>query len=79
MTHIPIAVDALLIAIGRVPTVKGLGLEEAGIEYDERDGIQVTLPDCQLPQHTQPMQIRHISQAIRICYHRPYFTAMHAV
>ncbi len=33
--------DALLVAIGRKPTVRGLGLEDAGIEYDERLGIKV--------------------------------------
>ena len=33
--------DALLVATGRKPTVKGLGLEDAGIQYDERMGVQV--------------------------------------
>jgi pyruvate/2-oxoglutarate dehydrogenase complex dihydrolipoamide dehydrogenase (E3) component len=33
--------DALLIAAGRKPTVNGLGLESAGIEYDERLGVKV--------------------------------------
>ncbi|MGD8272890.1 MAG: FAD-containing oxidoreductase [Desulfobacterales bacterium] len=33
--------DALLVATGRKPTVKGLGLEDAGIEYDERAGVKV--------------------------------------
>jgi pyruvate/2-oxoglutarate dehydrogenase complex dihydrolipoamide dehydrogenase (E3) component len=33
--------DALLIATGRKPTVKGLGLADAGIEYDERLGVKV--------------------------------------
>jgi len=33
--------DALLVATGRKPTVKGLGLEDAGIEYDERMGVKV--------------------------------------
>ena len=33
--------DALLIATGRKPTVKGLGLADAGIEYDERMGVRV--------------------------------------
>jgi pyruvate/2-oxoglutarate dehydrogenase complex dihydrolipoamide dehydrogenase (E3) component len=33
--------DALLVAAGRKPTVKGLGLEDAGIEYDERMGVKV--------------------------------------
>jgi pyruvate/2-oxoglutarate dehydrogenase complex dihydrolipoamide dehydrogenase (E3) component len=34
-------VDALLIATGRKPAVHGLGLEAAGVEYDERMGIHV--------------------------------------
>ncbi|MDH3669965.1 MAG: FAD-containing oxidoreductase [Gammaproteobacteria bacterium] len=33
--------DALLLAAGRKPTVKGLGLEAAGVEYDERTGVTV--------------------------------------
>ena len=33
--------DALLIATGRKPAVKGLGLEDAGVEYDERMGVKV--------------------------------------
>ncbi|CAB5107649.1 Mercuric ion reductase (EC [Olavius algarvensis associated proteobacterium Delta 3] len=33
--------DALLVAAGRKPTVRGLGLEDAGIEYDERRGVKV--------------------------------------
>ena len=33
--------DALLVATGRKPTVKGLGLQDAGIEYDERMGVKV--------------------------------------
>ena len=33
--------DALLVATGRKPTVKGLGLEHAGVEYDERMGVAV--------------------------------------
>jgi len=33
--------DALLVAAGRKPTVRGLGLEDAGIEYDERMGVKV--------------------------------------
>lgn len=32
--------DTLLVALGRSPNVQGLGLEAAGIEYDERDGIR---------------------------------------
>jgi pyruvate/2-oxoglutarate dehydrogenase complex dihydrolipoamide dehydrogenase (E3) component len=34
--------DALLIAAGRKPTVNGLGLEDAGIEYDERMGVTIS-------------------------------------
>lgn len=33
--------EALLIAAGRKPTVAGMGLEDAGVAYDGRDGIQV--------------------------------------
>ncbi len=33
--------DALLVATGRKPTVKGLGLEAAGVEFDERLGVKV--------------------------------------
>jgi pyruvate/2-oxoglutarate dehydrogenase complex dihydrolipoamide dehydrogenase (E3) component len=33
--------DALLIATGRKPSVKGLNLEDAGVEYDERMGVSV--------------------------------------
>lgn len=34
--------DALLVATGRKPNVKGLGLEDAGIAYDERMGVKVS-------------------------------------
>jgi pyruvate/2-oxoglutarate dehydrogenase complex dihydrolipoamide dehydrogenase (E3) component len=33
--------DALLVAAGRKPAVNGLGLEAAGVAYDERKGIEV--------------------------------------
>jgi pyruvate/2-oxoglutarate dehydrogenase complex dihydrolipoamide dehydrogenase (E3) component len=33
--------DALLVATGRKPAVKGLGLEAAGIAFDERMGVKV--------------------------------------
>ena len=33
--------DALLVATGRKPAVKGLGLEDAGVEYDGRMGVKV--------------------------------------
>jgi pyruvate/2-oxoglutarate dehydrogenase complex dihydrolipoamide dehydrogenase (E3) component len=34
-------VDAILIAAGRKPTLAGLGLEEAGVDFDARSGIKV--------------------------------------
>jgi pyruvate/2-oxoglutarate dehydrogenase complex dihydrolipoamide dehydrogenase (E3) component len=34
--------DALLVATGRKPNVTGLGLEEAGIEFDARTGVKVS-------------------------------------
>lgn len=37
----PVEVDALLVAAGRRPNVAGLGLEAAGVAYDERRGIEV--------------------------------------
>ena len=39
-SHDP-AVDAILVAVGRVPNLDGLGLEAAGVAYDPRKGIQV--------------------------------------
>lgn len=33
--------DALLMATGRKPAINGLGLDDAGVEYDERMGIHV--------------------------------------
>lgn len=33
--------DQLLVAVGRAPNVDGLGLEEAGVEYDEKHGVEV--------------------------------------
>lgn len=36
-----IEVDAVLVATGRKPNVEGLGLEQAGVRYNKRDGIQV--------------------------------------
>ena len=33
--------DALLVATGRKPNVVGLGLDEVGVEYDERMGVKV--------------------------------------
>ncbi len=37
----PLEFDALLMATGRKPIVTGLGLEKAGVDYDERTGIKV--------------------------------------
>lgn len=34
-------VDKLLVAVGRAPNVEGLGLEAAGVQYDERNGVTV--------------------------------------
>jgi pyruvate/2-oxoglutarate dehydrogenase complex dihydrolipoamide dehydrogenase (E3) component len=36
-----LAVDEILVGIGREPNVKGLGLEAAGINYDPRQGVLV--------------------------------------
>ena len=36
-----IAFDEMLMAAGRVPTVDGLGLEAAGVDYDQRSGVKV--------------------------------------
>jgi len=36
-----IAVDAILVGIGRTPNVAGLNLEAAGVEYDSRQGVMV--------------------------------------
>jgi len=37
-----IAVDEILVGVGRAPNVEGLGLEEAGIEYDPKIGVTVS-------------------------------------
>lgn len=34
--------DHLLIAVGRVPNVEGIGLEEAGVEFDLQQGVHVS-------------------------------------
>lgn len=36
-----ITCDAILVATGRAPNVEGLGLEEAGVKYDAREGVRV--------------------------------------
>ncbi len=37
----PVEVDKLLIAVGRVPNVEGLDLGRAGIDFDDRKGVEV--------------------------------------
>src|SRR5262249_52672160 len=39
--HTDLRVDEILVAIGRTPNVEGLNLEAAGVEYDEKQGVQV--------------------------------------
>ena len=34
-------VDQILVGVGRAPNVEGLGLEQAGVEYDRRAGVRV--------------------------------------
>ncbi|MGH6807810.1 MAG: glutathione-disulfide reductase [Ensifer adhaerens] len=41
MKHGEIAVDQIMLALGRVPNTKGLGLESAGVNTDERGAIVV--------------------------------------
>lgn len=36
-----LACDRILLGAGRLPNVKGMGLEAAGVKYDERKGIEV--------------------------------------
>jgi pyruvate/2-oxoglutarate dehydrogenase complex dihydrolipoamide dehydrogenase (E3) component len=36
-----LVVDAVLVSVGRAPNVEGLGLEAAGVEFDERQGVKV--------------------------------------
>ncbi|MDG2305807.1 MAG: mercuric reductase [Candidatus Binatia bacterium] len=36
-----VVVDEILLGVGRAPNVEGLGLEEAGVEFDVRDGVKV--------------------------------------
>ncbi|HEY6007898.1 MAG TPA: mercuric reductase [Geobacteraceae bacterium] len=40
-TETEVAVDAILVGVGRAPNVEGLGLETAGIVYDPRRGVTV--------------------------------------
>ena len=37
-----IRIDAILLGVGRAPNVDGLGLEAAGVEYDNRQGVTVS-------------------------------------
>src|SRR5262249_37342657 len=34
-------VDAILVGVGRAPNVQGIGLESAGVAYDEKAGVHV--------------------------------------
>jgi pyruvate/2-oxoglutarate dehydrogenase complex dihydrolipoamide dehydrogenase (E3) component len=36
-----LAVDEILMAVGRVPNVEGLGLEAAGVDFDAKTGVEV--------------------------------------
>ena len=36
-----IALDSILVGVGRAPNVEGLGLERAGVEYEQRKGVLV--------------------------------------
>ena len=36
-----VAVDEILLGVGRAPNVEGLGLEQAGVRYDARRGVHV--------------------------------------
>jgi pyruvate/2-oxoglutarate dehydrogenase complex dihydrolipoamide dehydrogenase (E3) component len=36
-----LAVDAMLVAVGRAPNVEGLGLKAAGVAFDRRTGVRV--------------------------------------
>lgn len=40
-TGYDIAVDQVLVSVGRAPNVEGLGLEAAGVEYDAKKGVIV--------------------------------------
>ena len=39
--HEPLEVDCVLFATGRVPNIEGLGLEEVGVELDDKGAIKV--------------------------------------
>ena len=40
-TERTLEVDELLVGVGRAPNVNGLGLEAAGVKFDERTGVEV--------------------------------------
>ena len=40
--HYDIAVDEILVGVGRAPNVAGLGLEQAGVEFDTKIGVKVS-------------------------------------
>lgn len=40
-TERTLEVDELLVGVGRAPNVNGLGLETAGVKFDERTGVEV--------------------------------------
>jgi len=39
--HYDVAVDEVLVGVGRAPNVEGLGLETVGVEFDKRSGVKV--------------------------------------
>ena len=39
--NLEIAVDEILVGVGRAPNVEGLGLEKAGVVFDARQGVKV--------------------------------------
>jgi len=36
-----LSVDAVLVGVGRAPNVEGIGLEDAGVRFDPREGVEV--------------------------------------
>lgn len=36
-----VAVDEILVGIGRTPNVEGLNLETVGVKYDQKGGVEV--------------------------------------
>jgi pyruvate/2-oxoglutarate dehydrogenase complex dihydrolipoamide dehydrogenase (E3) component len=64
-----LAVDAILLSVGRSPAVKGLNLEAAGVEYSEKgvvvnDSLQTTNPNIYAAGDVaQPYQFTHVADA----------------